>query len=302
MGLFSFGGSRSRSRSQSRGTSSSSSQGTSSSRQGSMGGSVSGGSSISRSRSGSRGTSRQTIAFEDVFARLFGNAEDVAGSLDASMLTDAANQLFGAGTDFIDMIGGDAGSAFLESRLGAGDELLNEQIGLLQEDVGRLFSEELNPAIEAEAVAGGALGGGRQGVAQAGAIDTAAREFRRGAKALRSEDMSRKDAIAQQLMQQNMMKSQTGISALPQLLALAESQMSAEFLPEMMLAQILGPMQALTESEQSSFGTSFADAVDFARAFSESFGESESQQSSRSRAEQSSSSSSRSGSFSLGFG
>lgn len=272
MGLFSFSGSRSNS--QSRGFSESSGE------SGSAGGSLSGGSAVSGSESA------QNIAFEDVFARLFGAAEGAAGGLDASLLTDAANQLFTGGTDFLDSIGGDAGTAFLEDRL-EGDALLEEQISLLSEDVGRFFTEQLNPAIESEAVGGGALGGGRQGVAQAGATRAAGDVFARGASQLRTRDLESRDRAAGTLLQGNIAGAQTGLAALPQLLGLAESETLGGLAPLAMLSQILGPQMALTDS------TSFSTSEDFARAFSESFGRD------RSRSQTSSDSSSRS--FGIGF-
>ncbi len=302
MGLFSFGGSRSRSRGSSRGQSTSSSSGESSSRSGSLGGSVSGGFSRSGGRSGSVGTSRQSVAFEDVFARLFGGAEGAAGNLDSSILTDAANQLFAGGTGFLESLGGDTGTAFLESRLAGQGEILDEQIGLLQEDVGRLFNEELLPGIESEAVAGGTLGGGRQGVAQGAAIREAASAFTRGASQLRSDDLKMRDAAAGTLAANNIASAQTGIAGLPQLLALAQAEMMGDMEPMRALAGILGPMQILTQGDSSSFGEQFATAEDFARAFSESFGRSDSSQRSQSQATSSSQQSSSSGSFSLGFG
>jgi len=254
MPLFSFGGSRGSS--QSRGFSESEGR--------SESGSISGGAAISGAESGQR------IAFEDVFSRLFGSAEGVAGGLDASLLTDAANQLFTGGTGFLNSLGADAGSEFLESRLGP-NEQLEEQIGLLSEDVGRFFSEELNPAITSEAVSGGQLGGGRQGVAQAGAARAAGDVFTRGASALRSEDLRARDAAAGTLLQGNIAGAQTGLASLPALLGLAETETLGALAPLGALASILGPQQTLTDS--SSFGTS----SDFARAFSESFDRSRSE-------------------------
>lgn len=257
---FGFGGSRSRTTSTSEGQSSSFGR--------SESGSVSGGSAVSGSQSA------QSIAFEDVFARLFGSAEDVAGSLDASLLTDAANQLFTGGTDFLGRIGGDAGTEFLESRL-QGNEQLEEQISLLSEDVGRFFEEELNPAITSEAVAGGTLGGGRQGVAQTGAARVAADTFRRGAADLRARDLESRDRAAGTLLQGDLAGIQAGLAGLPGLLGLAETEALGGLAPLTALSNILGPQLALTES--SSFGTS----EDFARAFSSAFDRSQSSTSSR---------------------
>lgn len=297
MGLFDFGGSRTRARSEGRSDarSDSSSFGESSSDQGSTSGSIAGGTSTGRSGS----STRQRIAFEDVFARLFGGAEGAAGGLDPSILFDTANELFNSGTGFLDSIGGDAGSGYLSDRLSSRNGVLEDQIGLLQEDIGRLFSEELLPGIESRAISGGALGGGRQGVAQGAAIDSAAAQFTRGATALRAGDIAARDAIAGGIADRSLAGSQLGLSALPTLAGIAELGFGAELAPYERLAAILGDKTVLGDSD--SFG--FTDASDFARSFSDSFGRSRSRQGSRSSSRSTSRTSSRtdSGSVSLGF-
>ena len=227
-------------------------------------GSVSGGVSESGSQS------QQRIAFEDIFARLFGGAESAAAGLDPSMLTEASNFLFGAGTDFLGGLGGDAGTQFLQNRLAGDNQVLEEQIGLLGEDLGTFFREELNPAITGQAVAGGQLGGGRQGVAQGAASAAVTDEFRRGATALRAGDIAARDAAAGLLAQQDLAARQTGLGALPGLAGIAEFGFGAAMQPYERLAAILGGPTVLTEA--SSFGS----AADFARAFSSSFGRSRS--------------------------
>ena len=114
MGLFDFGGSTSSSSGQSSSFNSSSSS------------SISGGTSVSGAQ--------DTIAFEDIFASLFGNASSAAAGLDPSMLTEAANTLFNSGAGFLEGLGSDAGTAFLEDRLSGDNAVLEEQIGLLSED------------------------------------------------------------------------------------------------------------------------------------------------------------------------
>ncbi len=258
---FSFGGSKT----------DSFSRGSSFSQDRSQSGSVSGG----RSESGS--TSEQAIAFEDVFARLFGGAEGAAAGLDPSLLTNAANQLFGAGTGFLGSLGGDAGTAYLEERLSGDNAVLEEQIDLLQSDLGDLFREELNPAITSEAVAGGQLGGGRQGVAQGIATEAVGDLFTQGATALRAGDIAARDAAASTIAQNNLVGAQTGLASLPGLLGIAETGTFASLAPSERLAAILGDPTVLTRSE--SFGT----AEDFARAFASSFGFSRSETESRSK-------------------
>jgi len=274
MGIFSFGGSKQESEQ----------VGSSRAFDVAASGSVSGG----VSDAGSRATSGQSIAFEDVFSRLFGGAEGAAAGLDPSVLTGAANQLFSGGINFLESLGGGPGTDFLQSRVAGESPVLQEQIDLLQQDVGRLFSEELNPAITSEAVAGGTLGGGRQGVAQGLAAEAAANEFTRGATALRAGDIAARDAAAGTLGEQTIAGAGVGLGGLSALSNLANLGFGAELAPFERLAAILGPQTALTASESESFSS----AEDFARAFSQSFGSSQS--------DTRSSSSGRS--FRLGFG
>ncbi len=255
--MFGFGASRSRSRSESQ----SSSLGAS--RSDSVSGGFSRGESVSRSG--------QRIAFEDVFARLFGGAENAAAGVDPSMLTESANQLFSGGVDFLSSIGGDAGSAFLTDRISGESPVLDEQIGALSDDLSRFYSEELLPGITSDAVASGTLGGGRQGIAQGLAAERVAGEFTRGVTALRTADMQQRDAAAATLAGNAIQGAQVGTAALPGLMGLANQSFGAELAPYQALAGILGQQTTLTESESTSFQT----AEDFARAFSRAFNRSQ---------------------------
>lgn len=256
MGLFSFGASRS------------STDSVSSSHDEARAGSQSGGFGVSQSD--------QNIAFEDVFARLFGGAEGAASSLDPSMLTEAANSLFSGGTGFMDSIGGDAGTSFLNDRLSGENPVLQEQIDLMGEDLGKFFNEELLPGITSEAVGGGQLGGGRQGVAQGRAIDAVGEQFQRGASSLRSQDVAARDAAAGTLGEQNIQGIMAGLSGIPALAGVADMGFGAGLEPFERLAALMGGPTTLTSAGSRS--------GDFARSFSESFGDSNSNTRSRSSA------------------
>ena len=261
MSLFGFGGSSSSSRSRS------------SSVQGSQGSSISGGASGSQSA--------DQIAFEDVFARLFGGAEGAAAGLDPSMLTEAANQLFSSGSSFMAGLGQDRGTQYLTDRLSADNDVLESQIDLLGQDLGQFFEEELNPAITSQAIAGGQLGGGRQGVAQGRAISEVSDQFTRGATALRAGDIASRDAAAGTIAGNDIAGAQTAFAGIPALLGTADFGFGANLAPSERLAAILGGPTVLNESSAS--------ALDFARSFSSSFGRSSATSRSDSR------------SFSLGF-
>ena len=250
---FSFGGSKQRQ----------SSSGQSTSVDASRSGGISGSSSVGGSES------TQSIAFEDIFARLFGGAEGAAGGLDPSMLTDASNQLFSGGLDFLDSLGGGADSDFLSARMSGESPVLGEQITGLGEDLGQFFNEQILPGISSEAIAGGGLGGGRQGVAQGMAADSISRDFARGVTDLRSADVAARDAAASTLGNQRIAGAQAGIAGLGSLAGIADFGFGAELAPFDRLAAILGGPTVTGES------SSFTSAEDFARNFSESFGSSQ---------------------------
>ncbi len=238
-------------------------------------------SSFDRSRSDSvsggaaASQSDQRIAFEDIFARMFGGAEGAAGGLDPSLLTGAANDLFSSGQNFMQGIGGDAGTDYLSSRLSGDNPVLQEQIDLLGEDLGNFFNEELMPGITSEAVGGGALGGGRQGVAQGAAMREVGDQFTRGTTALRAGDIGARDAVAGTIAENSLTGAEIGLGAAPGLMGLADAGFSAGMAPFERLAAIMGGPTTLGSSSSSS--------ADFARAWSDSYGQSQATSSSRSR-------------------
>lgn len=228
----------------------------------------------------SRGVSEseQSIAFEDIFSSLYGNAAGAAGRV-ASMapqLNTQAAQLFGAGTGFLEDL---SGSDELDARLaetGNADEL----IALLGDDLGRFASEELLPQVTSRGVATGTLGGGRGEVAKGRIGEAMLREFASGSAAIRSADVTRRDQLAIAASQRKLNAAGVGLNALPGMFDVAQAGMLAELAPWMSLAQITGGPTVLGRSSSEDIAT------EIARAFSEDF----------------SSSSSKSKSFSLGIG
>lgn len=199
----------------------------------------------------SQSQSRENIAFADMYSQLYGNASGAASraASNAGMLEDAATQLFTGGNQFLQGLGGDAGSAYLGNRLSANNPVLEQQISQLQEDTGRLFREELNPAITSRAVSGGTLGGGRQGVAQGLAAGNVARAFTQGATALRAGDIASRDAVAQSIATNSLNAASTGLGALPSLLDVLERGSGAELGVYGQLSSILGGPTTLTQSD-----------------------------------------------------
>lgn len=229
--------------------------------------------SIQEAVSGGQSSSSQSVFGADIFQQLYGGATGAASraSFQAPELAAAAQQLFTGGSQFLNSLGADAGSDYLNQRVMGESPVLQQQIDALREDTGRLFTEEFNPAITSRAVAGGTLGGGRQGVAQGMAMDTLAREFTRGATALRANDVNARDAAAQSIAQNSLQAANTGLGALPGLLDLKERGANSELGIFASLSNILGGPTVLGESQSNDFSRSTAQSI--AEAFSRSFGE-----------------------------
>jgi hypothetical protein len=254
-GAFGLGKSKSQQTSESTATTESSAYGYS--------GSVSG----DQSQSVSGSSTTQNIAFEDLYKQLFAGSTDAAarGVANGDELGSAARDLFTGGTSFLDSIGNDAGTDYLRNRLSSDNPELQHQVDLLREDTGRLFSENLNPAITSQAVAGGNLGGGRQGVAQGIAAEAAARSFEQGATQLRANDLGLRDAAAMSVASNSLQAAGTGLGALPSLMDVLEKSAAPELGIYSQLSSILGGPTVLSQSQSQS--QSVADA------FSRSFGE-----------------------------
>lgn len=232
---------------------------------------------VSSSASQSSAQSNQSIAFADTYSNLYGNATNAANTAvnNSAALTNASQQLFTGGTQFLQSLGNDQGSQYLNDRLSANNPVLEQQIAELQEDTGRLFREELNPAITSRNVAGGTYGGGRQGVAQGMATEVAAREFTKGATALRSADIAARDSAAQSVAQNTINAASTGLGAIPSLLETLQQGNNAELNVYSQLSSILGGPSTLTTSQSSS--------ESLAESLARSYGEQQSTSSGRSR-------------------
>ncbi len=236
--------------------------------------SVSGGTS----EAGSLSQSRDRLAFEDLFSRLYAGAEGATGMLDPSILTETSNSLFSGGMGFLDELSGGAGADFMRDRLTGESPVLNEQVAALRTDAQNLFTDQ-NQGIRAEAIAGGVYGGGRQGVAEGIARGRIGDAFLSASANLRAEDLRLRDQLAATLNQQQIGAAGTGLASLGDLYGIGTAGFGAELQPYERLAALLGSRTVLSDSDASSFSSS----EDFARAMSESFGESMSRQESRSR-------------------
>lgn len=237
----------------------------------------------SLSQSGGAASTVQDVFGADFYKQLFGGATNAANAalINAPELSSAARQLFTGGSQFLQSLGGGAGTDYLTNRLTGDNPVLTEQIDQLREDTGRFFNEQINPAITSRAVAGGTLGGGRQGVAQALGAGEAARAFTQGATALRVADQGQRDQIAAQVAQNSLQSAATGLGALPGLLDVLERGDSAELGVYSQLSGILGGPQVLSQSQSSDFARATSQSV--SEAFAKSFGEQRSTSTGRSR-------------------
>ena len=199
---------------------------------------------------------------------------------------------FGQGQAGIDALTGIAqgtnpAAQALQQQAQGQNPFLQQQIGQLGEDVTRQFERGIS-ATNLEAVGGGQLGGGRQGVAQGLLGESATRQFAQGATALRNQDLNRQFQASSQLLQQQgfagaqlgglgqqqglgnqasalqgfLGQGQLGLGGLGQLQGqfnLGFSPFQAEFSPLQSLAGIIGGPTVLSQGQStgSSKGSSF---------------------------------------------
>jgi len=228
--------------------------------------------SASDSVSGGTSNTSQAIAFEDLYKQLYGGAAGAANNvaMQAPQLQAAAQQSFTGGSQFLQSLDSNAGTNYQEQSLNSNSPV-EDIIASMKTDAASLFTDELNPAITANAVAGGNLGGGRQGIAQGLAQSRVANDFTKNAAALRYSDVQSKDAIAANIAGNSIAAAGTGLGSLPGMLDVLERGQNAELAPYSSLAGILGGPTTLTTGESNDFSRSTAQSM--SDAFSRSFGE-----------------------------
>lgn len=212
----------------------------------------------------SQAQSQQRIAFEDIFRELYTGASGAAGKA-AEMLPlfqGQAADLYSSGVGFLDKLGVGAGEDYLQSRL-TSTETRDQQLGALKTGLGELFRDEINPAITSRAVAGGTLGGGRQGVAQGVAAGKLGTAYTKGAADIFASDQAAKDAAAGTLISGRNTAAGIGLSSLPSLFSVAEGGLNAASLPYATLAGILGGPTVLGSSSEVAAALSRAFGEDF---------------------------------------
>jgi hypothetical protein len=216
------------------------------------------------SLSNSQSASGQTVYNSDLVTQLMQKAGMAAGSatINSGDITSAAKQLFTGGNDFLSglLTQNDAGSGYLRDSLND-TSVADQQIAQLQKDTGELFTDQFNPAITADAVSSGNLGGGRQGVAQGSAMETLAKQFSSQAVQIRTADQAQKQAAATTIAGNSLGAASTGLGSLPSLLSLVSSGNNADLDIYSKLAGIYGSPTTLSSSESTSASAAIAQAI-----------------------------------------
>lgn len=263
----------------------------------SIAGGYQGSESLSSGASQSYGVSQDRLAFEDMYKKLYGGAAGAAeGMASNPFLSDTANQLFQSGQSILGNLQNDAGSNYLASIL-TSNEGVDEQIGLLGQDLGKFLNEQAMPSARRNASLSGQLGGSRQGVAESAAIDQTLQQFARGSAEIRSQNMARQAMAASQLSQQDLAAAQIGLVGNEQQYGLAQQGFMSQLSPYAALASIYGDKTTLGSSLQTS--SSYDSAI--AKAFGEDFSASQQTGYGYDFSDAKSKSKSSSGSFGIGF-
>lgn len=220
--------------------------------------------------SGGSSASRDSIFSGDLLRQLYGGALGAADAINPAVATERTAQLFTGGSSILDRLAeGGAGTDYLERRLsGEGSDVLDAQIGAIGKDLGRFFTDELNPAITGSAVAAGQLGGGRQGVAQGEAMSSVLEQFATQAGNLRAADIANRDSAALGLLDRQNAAGATALGALPQLAALGRSNPSLDVYSQ--LSDIFGAPTVTNEATSQQF--SEEQASEYAQSIAEELG------------------------------
>lgn len=164
----------------------------------------------------------------------------------------AGQQLFQQGVGFLDNLAANPFLAALQQQAGGNSDLVQQQIGQLQADLGRSFQQEILPGIRRDATAVGALGGSRQGIAEGLAGQGFADAFGRGVTDIYSADAGR---ALQAAVSGGGLQAQSalgGLSSLPGLFDVGLSQFTGGFAPLMLANNIFGPPTTLQQESGGS--------------------------------------------------
>lgn len=222
--------------------------------------------STDRSTSSGQSSSSESIAFEELYRSLYGDAKTAAAGIDAPEISKAAKQLFSGGLGFLERLNGNAGTDALKARIGD-TSARDSQLEALRSQLGDFFNEDLLPGVTSRGVATGTLGGDRDAVEIERAAKAVSGQFATGAASIIGQDQTQRDNAAMSLAGLDQQGALGGLNALSSLFGLAEGGELAKFAPMQLLAQVLGGPTVLGESQ----------STDIAQALSDSFSEDGSQ-------------------------
>ena len=126
----------------------------------------------------------------------------------------------------------------------AGQGFTGQQIGVLGNQLGQFYNEQLLPGIQGNAIQAGQLGSGRQGVAQGIAGRGMGQAFGEGIVGILQQDLYRRQQAAQAGGAQQIAGAAGGLQGLMQPFQAAYSPFQAQWSPLQGMAGLLGSQQS----------------------------------------------------------
>jgi hypothetical protein len=137
------------------------------------------------------------------------------------------------------------------------NQMVQQNVDLLGQDLQRQFQQDLMPQIAQNAIAGGQLGGGRQGVAQGLAAQGISDAFARGSADIRNQAYGQAQQAAGMGGQMLGQGIQAGFNAAPALMNLGLSPYTAAWMPLQQLGGLLGSPTTIGSGRSSGSSREF---------------------------------------------
>ena len=168
------------------------------------------------------------------------------------MWSSAGNQVaggfgqggFGQGQQFINQIGNNPFQSNLMQFAQPNNEMVQGNIDMLGQNLQDQFNNTIMPGIQSNAIGAGALGGGRQGVAQGLAAQGVSDAFAEGSQGIMNNAYNQANQASQFGSNFNTQQAMAGLSGLGQF-------QQQQFAPMDYLARILGNPAILNQSQGS---------------------------------------------------
>lgn len=202
---------------------------------------------------------------------LYSGAVDAVGALGPDIAARGAavgDAAYGQGQQFIGGLSGiaDGSNPFISNllaRTSGSNPYLNNQIDALGADIGRNLQTNILPQIGSGFALANQYGGGRQGLAEGLALESAQREFGQGATALRSDAYNQGAEAAALALAAQTDAANVGLGGLGQQVELGLAGPLAGLLPLEQLQGLLGSPTILSDSFSlgGSTSASVSDAI-----------------------------------------